>query len=121
MANRPELLEASDATIEDAVQYADPLVLRGILYQLTGDESLASVSVGTFGAGFVQGRGRDRPGGRGDDPVQGGRLPQVLPRQRRRRHPDRPGRAAAAEHLSLAAGAEVAGRRAGDVAGGAGH
>ncbi len=54
MAKRPELLEASDATIEDAVQYADPLVLRGILYQLTGDESLASVSVGTFGAGFVQ-------------------------------------------------------------------
>ena len=54
MAKRPELLEASDATIEDAVQYADPLVLRGILYQLTGDESLASVSVGSFGAGFVQ-------------------------------------------------------------------
>ena len=54
MAKRPELLEASDAVIEDAVQYADPLVLRGLVYQLTGDESLASVSVGTFGAGFVQ-------------------------------------------------------------------
>ena len=54
MAKRPELLEASDATIEDAVQYADPLVLRGLLYQLTGDESLAPVSVGRFQAGFMQ-------------------------------------------------------------------
>ncbi len=54
MAKRPELLEASDATIEDAVRYADPMVLRGIIYQLTGDESLASVSVGFFAAGFLQ-------------------------------------------------------------------
>src|ERR1700761_3604470 len=38
---RQELLEASDETIEDAVQFADPLVLRGLLYQLTGDEALA--------------------------------------------------------------------------------
>ena len=30
---RPELLEASDETIEDAIQYADPMVLRGLLYQ----------------------------------------------------------------------------------------
>jgi 4-hydroxyacetophenone monooxygenase len=40
-AARTELLEASDETIEDAVQFADPLVLRGLLYQLTGDETLA--------------------------------------------------------------------------------
>ena len=54
MAKRPELLEASDATIEDAVRYANPMVLRGILYQLTADESLASVSVGFFAAGFLE-------------------------------------------------------------------
>jgi 4-hydroxyacetophenone monooxygenase len=54
MAKRPELLEASDATIEDAVRYANPMVLRGLLHQLTGDESLASVSVGFFAAGFLE-------------------------------------------------------------------
>lgn len=48
-----ELLEASDAVIEDAVRYADPLVLRGLVYQLTGDESLASgVQVETVVSGF---------------------------------------------------------------------
>ena len=48
-----ELLDASDETIEGAVQYADPLVLRGLVYQLTGDESLASgVTVDTVVAGF---------------------------------------------------------------------
>ncbi|MGD9958352.1 FAD-dependent oxidoreductase [Nocardioides sp.] len=41
-ADRHELLEASDETIEDAVGYADAMVLRGLLYQLTGDEMLAS-------------------------------------------------------------------------------
>ncbi len=41
MAGRSELLAASDATIDDAVKYADPMVLRGLLYQLTGDESVA--------------------------------------------------------------------------------
>jgi 4-hydroxyacetophenone monooxygenase len=39
---RPELLEATDEMIEDAVRYADPMVLRGLLYQLTGDEAVAS-------------------------------------------------------------------------------
>src|SRR6201996_1256199 len=38
---RTELLAASDETIDDAVQFADPIVLRGLLYQLTGDEALA--------------------------------------------------------------------------------
>ena len=40
-AVRTELLEASDETIDDAVQSADPLVLLGLLYQLTGDQSLS--------------------------------------------------------------------------------
>ena len=42
IATQPELLTASDATIDDAVQHADPLILRGLVYQLTGDESLAT-------------------------------------------------------------------------------
>lgn len=48
-----ELLSASDETIQDAVHYADPLVLRGLVYQLTGDESLVSdVRVETVWSGF---------------------------------------------------------------------
>lgn len=42
LAEQHELLEASDETIEDAVTFADAMVLRGLLYQLTGDETLAS-------------------------------------------------------------------------------
>ncbi len=53
-AKRPELLEATDETIVDALEYADPMVLRGLLYQLTGDEELAEVRL-TSGRG---GRGR---------------------------------------------------------------
>ena len=52
-AKRPELLEASDETIEDAVKYADPMVLRGLVYQLTGDESLADTTLVPFEAGFL--------------------------------------------------------------------
>lgn len=44
-AVRPELLEASDEQIDDAVAYADPMVMRGLLYQLTGDEALAAIPV----------------------------------------------------------------------------
>lgn len=40
---RAELLAASDAQIEDAVRYSDPMSLRGLIYQLTGDEELAAV------------------------------------------------------------------------------
>jgi 4-hydroxyacetophenone monooxygenase len=36
------LLEASDKTIDDAVQYADPMALRGLLYQLTADADVAA-------------------------------------------------------------------------------
>lgn len=39
---RHELLTASDAQIDDAVLYSDPMSLRGLIYQLTGDEEVAS-------------------------------------------------------------------------------
>ncbi|KRB85543.1 monooxygenase [Sphingomonas sp. Root710] len=52
--NRTELREANDQVIEDAVLYADPLVLRGLLYQLTGDESLVDVKVDMVDTGFVE-------------------------------------------------------------------
>jgi 4-hydroxyacetophenone monooxygenase len=45
MTRRTELLLAKDETIEDAVKYADPMALRGLLYQLTGDESLVAMKV----------------------------------------------------------------------------
>jgi 4-hydroxyacetophenone monooxygenase len=49
MPNRPELLEASDEQIDDAVTFADPMVLRGLVYQLTGDESLAAIEISLSG------------------------------------------------------------------------
>jgi 4-hydroxyacetophenone monooxygenase len=45
MTKRTELLLAKDETIEDAVKYADPMALRGLMYQLTGDESLVTMRV----------------------------------------------------------------------------
>src|SRR3954449_6056051 len=51
---RLELIEASDETIEDAVQYADPMVLRGLLYQLTGDDEIANTKLKTILAGFSE-------------------------------------------------------------------
>jgi 4-hydroxyacetophenone monooxygenase len=53
---RPELLEASDEIIDDAVKYADPMVLRGLLYQLTGDEEVASVALREIIVGFFVGQ-----------------------------------------------------------------
>jgi hypothetical protein len=38
MAERRELLGGSDLEIEDAICHADPTVLRGALYRLTGNE-----------------------------------------------------------------------------------
>jgi len=35
-----ELLAATDAEIEDAVNYAEPMALRGVIHQLTGDSEL---------------------------------------------------------------------------------
>ena len=46
---REELRGASDEVIEDAVTYADPLVLRGLLFQLTGDEDVARARLDTAG------------------------------------------------------------------------
>jgi 4-hydroxyacetophenone monooxygenase len=53
---RPELFEASDAVIDDAVKYADPMVLRGLIYQLTGDPELLDIGTTPFRAGFYEGR-----------------------------------------------------------------
>ena len=47
MIHKSELLTATDETIDDAVKYADPMVLRGLLYQLTGDESIAATQATT--------------------------------------------------------------------------
>lgn len=52
--SRPELLGASDATIEDAVAHADPITMRGLLYQLTGDEELASIPTAVIPAGYLE-------------------------------------------------------------------
>src|ERR1700712_3056222 len=52
MSSRPELRAADDAVIEDAIAYADPMVLRGLLYQLTGDPEVAATGVKTVLAGY---------------------------------------------------------------------
>jgi 4-hydroxyacetophenone monooxygenase len=48
----PELLEASDELIEDAVLHGDPMVLRGLLYQLTGDAELKTMAMQPVTVGF---------------------------------------------------------------------
>ena len=55
ISSRPELRAADDATIEDAISHADPMVLRGLLYQLTGDKEVAEdVAVVPMQAGFTE-------------------------------------------------------------------
>jgi 4-hydroxyacetophenone monooxygenase len=54
VTNRDEILEASDQTIHDAIALADPMVLRGLLYQLTGDESLANMQIATETVGYLR-------------------------------------------------------------------
>jgi 4-hydroxyacetophenone monooxygenase len=49
--DKAELLGASDADIDAAVQYADPMALRGLLYQLTGDEELRATELTTIVVG----------------------------------------------------------------------
>ena len=54
MTDRSELLSATDAQIDDALSYASPMVLRGLLHQLTGDESVIAMQAGLaakFGVG----------------------------------------------------------------------
>ena len=55
MTTNEELRSASDETIDDAVQYASPMVLRGLLYQLTGDDEVAAMEPGGA-AKFTTGR-----------------------------------------------------------------
>ena len=52
MSFRPELRAADDAVIEDAIARADPMVLRGLLYQLTADPEVAATGVKTVLAGY---------------------------------------------------------------------
>jgi 4-hydroxyacetophenone monooxygenase len=54
LTERPELLDATDEMIDDAVKYADPMVLRGLIYQLTGDESLQATEVTSVQFGFLE-------------------------------------------------------------------
>src|SRR3954467_2144101 len=54
MTERHELLDATDETIESAVKFADPMVLRGLLYQLTGDETVAATPVKARVLGLVE-------------------------------------------------------------------
>lgn len=61
---RTELLEASDAAIEDAVSYGDPMVLRGLLYQLTGDPDLKAMATQEIAIGHM-----DRIVAAGDDEI----------------------------------------------------
>jgi 4-hydroxyacetophenone monooxygenase len=51
---RPELLKASDAEIEEAVKYADPMAMRGLLYQLTGDDELKDLELKTVLGGYLE-------------------------------------------------------------------
>jgi 4-hydroxyacetophenone monooxygenase len=105
MSSRPELLRATDAEIEDAVKYAEPMVLRGVLYLLTGDESLADiptapVEVGNSDAAFVT------------DPAEVERLQaktaDFLKAYRDRGAPDvHPDRSRLHKALMLAAGEEI--------------
>jgi 4-hydroxyacetophenone monooxygenase len=50
-----ELLGASRAQMERAVAQADPMVLRGLLYQLTGDEEVAATRIRVDPSGFQTG------------------------------------------------------------------
>lgn len=47
-----ELATATDATIEDSVTHAEPLILRGLIYQLTGDESLSGMTLARQAYGY---------------------------------------------------------------------
>jgi 4-hydroxyacetophenone monooxygenase len=63
---RLELLGASDEVIDDAVGFADPLALRGLLYQLTGDTDISDIEVITAFSGF----GRSKQLANQEDAVQ---------------------------------------------------
>jgi len=54
VSSRPELRAADDAVIDDAITFADPMVLRGLLYQLAGDPEVAQTGVRKVQAGYVE-------------------------------------------------------------------
>jgi 4-hydroxyacetophenone monooxygenase len=58
---RPELLKATDAQIEEAVTFADAMALRGLLYQLTGDEELIELDLKTVLGGYLERNVMARP------------------------------------------------------------
>jgi len=49
-----ELLEASDEQIANAVSYGDPMVLRALLHQLTGDRDVIDMKVTARGSGIFE-------------------------------------------------------------------
>jgi len=53
-SGRHELRAASDEVIADAVAHADPMVLRGLLYQLTADPALKAIGLKTVRVGRVE-------------------------------------------------------------------
>ena len=57
MSVRPELIAASDEVIDDAVQHADPMALRGLLYYLTQDEELPTMRAGANVSRYSGGSG----------------------------------------------------------------
>jgi 4-hydroxyacetophenone monooxygenase len=54
LSTRSELQSASDADIEDALKFANPMVLRAILYQLTADPELEDIALKTVPAGYFE-------------------------------------------------------------------
>jgi 4-hydroxyacetophenone monooxygenase len=52
--DRSELLKTSDAEIEEAVKFADPMALRGLVYQLTGDDELIDLELKTVLGGYLE-------------------------------------------------------------------
>jgi 4-hydroxyacetophenone monooxygenase len=47
-----ELLTATDKQIESSIQFADPMVLRGLLYQITGDPELTAIKTHSVMRGY---------------------------------------------------------------------
>jgi 4-hydroxyacetophenone monooxygenase len=54
LAARPELCSATDEQLEDAINFVDPMVLRGMLYQLTGDPAVAAIEVKPVLRGYYE-------------------------------------------------------------------
>jgi 4-hydroxyacetophenone monooxygenase len=53
---RSELQSATDEEIEDALRFASPMVLRALLYQLTGDPELEDIPLKIVPAGYFERR-----------------------------------------------------------------